>query len=187
MGKNFRDVLYSLIDEDGWDYDRTIEDIREKRPLDDIRPAPAGFVCLIDPDYPVSMKNLYHPPLGFIVEPAEAWKELSEGEKAVVFVGGEDCLGIPTEKTARVRDGKALIGGKVSITSHKGKESEIAIAFSKAAVFEGPTPNMKDVDIALRLGLDVLTTPTAEPSEANRLIKEGAILIDRLSDLDGLI
>lgn len=149
----------------------------EKEAIEDIPNA----ITILDENYPKALKQIYKPPFVFYYK--GDIKELEKDD--YILMVGENRFKIAEENIITIENNVLNLGGKLKIWGDKNDDASfrIAFAFIKKVAFT-KMAEMQIVSMALNAGKDIYITPTTKPSVNNKLIKEGAFLLDCKADLE---
>lgn len=189
-----KDILLGVAYECKGDWNEEMAMIKAHKEVKKNTLALVGFgdyekshVTIIDSCYPSKFKSMPKPVLVFEFEGDVGY--LKNKQAGFVYVDGENDLGIDGERIIRVAtEGWVYVGNQVRLrenaTDH-ARAVEIACALADRVLLSTETGNTATIaNCACGSNTEVYAIPTEKPSMLNDLIKSGAFLADKASDLD---
>lgn len=190
MEREMNKILICLYEKNDKDFSRTYEAIKRKDRVSDDELSTISIdnkITLIDSNYPASLKNTR--PIFVLYT-----KGLFVPKKRV-FVLGSKPFNMDDDLIVRITENNTVkVGNQFEVWSNTEKINDainIALAYSNNYLLITKGYNEKDartiVVQALSYSADIGVMPSNNPSFGNKLIKDGAYLVDSIDDLSEVI
>ena len=177
---------------------KTKEDLTEED-LQRVADFKGNYITVLDKEYPQRLKSMYHLPFVLFYEgDLSLLSKVDENGKnnKLVYLHGPNTLKIPEDRLCvALPNNVYLISGGLKVWTDKRRgimdtchlPSGLChnIVCTKIYRREESSPFIAlTLSSSLSMGNNIFMVPTSTPSLNNALIKQGAYLIDEISDLD---
>lgn len=182
---HYKNILLTYYLKNNGNWDEIFESLRRKDSVDLVENYEHNFYTLMCDVYPKRLKECYKPPFVVFYKGIETLLN----KYNYTFLLGKNVFNVPTNDVVETTKDKVNIaGGVVELWGANWEENfKIALGYCDKIVITKEIKNgskeIRLIELALQMGINIYVKPTEHESFNNKLIKEGAFLIDSNKDL----
>lgn len=136
-------------------------------------------ITILDEEYPSVLKSMFKPP--FVIYYNGDLSAISETH--LVFLLGDNIFDFDTKDIVSIENEKVNVGGKLTLWTNDNYKLATALVKNIAITRPCLSDDLLAISNSFTANVNVYVKPTAYPSDNNKLIKDGAFLIDRKEDI----